>query len=606
MVYKFHIIYKIFQNKKPLKEHFSYFVIIGNKMAKKLRSLICTVVGHVDHGKTTILDQIRGTSIAAKEAGLITQNISCCELPLENMQKICKDLPQFKNIKLPGLIFIDTPGHMAFNNLRKRGGSLADIAILVIDVNEGIKDQTVESVEILRKNKTPFVIAANKIDLIPGYQNKKTLSLLEDINQQSETTREKLQNRLYDIVGKLAEHNVNSDRFDSIEDFTKTIAIVPLSAKNKKGLAELLLVICGLAQRFLEKNLNIDVNNAGRGTILEIKEERGVGTVLDAVLYDGTIKKGDTILIAGLEEPIKTKIKSIFQLDNKKLNSIEKAEAAAYIKIVAPETENVFAGMPLIVANEKNTSEKEESIQEEIEQVIVETDKEGVIVKADSLGSLEALIGLLKDNSILIKKASIGDINKKDIADASAEENPLYRIVLGFNVSVKEKSKEVKIVNKDIIYKIVDEYKEWEEKEKKKEEAKKIESLTRPFRFTVLPGTVFRQSHPAVVGVEILNGTLKINSKVMNESGKSLGEVKTIQLNGKDIKEAKKGEQVAIALPSVTMGRNLYENENIISDINEYEFRKLKETKQYLTPDEISVLKIISDIKRKENKLWGV
>src|SRR3989344_2156149 len=555
-------------------------------MTKKLRSLICTVVGHVDHGKTTILDQLRGTSVAAKEEGLITQNISCCELSLGNMQQICKEIPQFKTIKLPGLLFIDTPGHMAFNNLRKRGGSLADIAILVIDINEGIKDQTLESVEILRKNKTPLI--------------------LKDIESQSEQTKEKIQNKLYNIVGKLSESNLNSDRFDRIEDFTKNVAIVPLSAKNKKGLAELLLVLCGLAQKFLEKNLNVDISSDGKGTILEVKEEKGIGTTLDVILYDGTIKKNDIILIAGLNEPIKTKIKGIFQLDNKKLKAIEAVEAAAYVKIIAKDVEEVIAGMSLIVANEKDTEEKENLIQEEVEEVIIETDNEGVIVKADSLGSLEALIGLLKENDILIKRASIGDINKSDISIASAEENNLFKVILGFNVRLKEETKEVKIINKKFIYQIVDEYKEWESSEKRKEEAKQIESLQRPFRLTVLPGTVFRQSHPAVVGVEVINGILKIDSKIMNELGKSLGEVRTIQLNGEDIKEAKRGNQVAIALPSVTVGRNLFENENILSDLNEEEFRTLKDMKQFLETDEINLLKIIAEIKRKNNTLWGI
>lgn len=574
-------------------------------MTEKLRSLICTVVGHVDHGKTTILDQLRGTSVAAKEEGLITQNISCCELSLENMKQVCKDIPQFKTIKLPGLLFIDTPGHMAFNNLRKRGGSLADIAILVIDINEGMKDQTLESIEILRKNKTPFIIAANKIDLISGYQNKSP-SILNEIELQSESTKEKIQTKFYNIVGKLAEKNLNSDRFDRIDDFTKNIAIVPLSAKNKKGLAELLLVLCGLAQKFLEKNLNVDISSDGKGTVLEVKEEKGIGTALDVVLYDGTIRKGDTILIASLDEPIKTKVKGIFQLDNKKLKTIDETEAAAYVKIIATDVEEVIAGMPLIVANEKNTIEKEKKIQEEVEEVVIETDKDGVVVKADSLGSLEALIGLLKESKILIKKASIGDINKNDISIANAEENNLFKVILGFNVKTKEENKVVKIINKKIIYQIVDEYKEWESSERRKQEAKQIESLQRPFRLTVLPGTVFRQSNPAVVGVEIVNGVLKIDSKIMNELGKPLGEVRTIQLNGKDIKETKKGDQVAIALPGVTIGRNLFENENILSDLNEEEFRTLKDMKQFLETDEINLLKIIAEIKRKNNILWGV
>ncbi|MBU2639808.1 MAG: translation initiation factor IF-2 [Nanoarchaeota archaeon] len=572
---------------------------------KKLRNLICTVVGHVDTGKTTILDHLRGTSIASQEAGLITQNISCCELQFKGMQKICQINPEFKNIKLPGLLFIDTPGHIAFNNLRKRGGSLADIAILVIDVNEGIKDQTIESIEILKKNKTPFIIAANKVDLIPGYQDK-SQSILENIEAQSETTKIKIHTKIYEIVGRLAEYDLNADIFNRIEDFTKTIAIVPLSAKKEQGLADLLLVLCGLAQKFLEKNLNVNTEKDGKATILEVKEEKGVGLVLDTVVYDGNIKKGDTILIAGLQSPIKTKIKGLFTIENKKLKPIEKTEAASYVKIIALGTEDVIAGMPLIVANEKDTSEKEKDIQKEIEEVLIETDKKGVIVKADSLGSLEALIGLLKENKILIKKATIGDITKKDIADASAEENKLYRVILGFNVKLKEKTKEVKIINKDIIYKIVDEYKEFETNEKKTAEAEATESLPRPFKIMILQGCVFRQKNPAVVGVEIIEGIVKIGSKIMNENGKSLGEIRTIQLNGKDIKKAKRPEQVAIALPDVTVGRHIFENETLLSDFTEGEFRKIKELREFLSEPEKILLKQIAEIKRQNNKLWGV
>ena len=573
-------------------------------MPKTLRSLICTVVGHVDHGKTTILDQLRGSSIASQEAGLITQNISCCELPLENMQKVCKAIPEFKTIKLPGLLFIDTPGHMAFNNLRKRGGSLADIAILVIDINEGIKDQTLESIEILKKNKTPFIIAANKVDLIQNYQNKSP-SILQDIEQQQEKTKKQINTKIYEIVGKLSEHNINADIFNRIDDFTKSIAIVPLSAKNKKGLAELLLVLCGLAQKFLEGSLNVDVSKEGKATILEVKEEKGIGLTLDTILYDGNLKKGDKIIVGGIETPTVTKIKGLFKVENKKLVPIKKAEASSFIKITANDIEETVAGMPLIATKEKDLEKNKATIQKEIEEVLITTDKEGVIVKADTIGSLEALTALLKDNDIKIKKATIGDINKKDIADASAEENKLFKVILGFNVKA-QKSEDVKIISKDIIYKIVEDYKTWEEKENKSEETKALESISKPSMIRVLNGCVFRQKNPAVVGVEILKGSLKVESKVMNEIGKPLGEVKTVQLDGENIKEAKRTQQVAIALPSATVGRNLFENEMLISDFTEDEFRKLREMKKFLSAEEKSILKLVAEIKRKQEKLWGV
>ena len=351
--------------------------------------------------------------------------------------------------------------------------------------------------------------------------------------------------------------------------------------------------------------MNVDVSSEGKATILEVKEEKGVGIILDTVLYDGNIKKGDVIVIGSVEEPIVTKVKGIFKVENKKLSPISKSEAASFIKIVATDIGEVIAGMPLLVAN-NDLEEKKRKVEEEIEEVLIETDNEGVVVKADSLGSLEALVGLLKENDVPIKRASLGNITKKDIAEASAEENILFKTILAFNVKVIDSSKEVKIINKNIIYQIVDEYKEWEDSEKRKEETKVLNSIKRPFKLMIIPGCIFRQSNPAVVGVEVMQGVLRQDSRVMNESGKSLGEIDTVQLEGKSIKEAERGKQVAIAMPKIIANRHVFENEILYSDFNEEEFRRLKDMKSYLKEDEISILKVIAEIKRRENSLWGV
>ena len=142
------------------------------------------VLGHVDSGKTSILDKIRGTGVQGREAGGITQAIGASIIPIETIKKICGKLLDSLNIKLtlPGLLFIDTPGHAAFVNLRKRGGNLADIAILVININEGLMPQTIESINILKQYKTPFIIAVNKIDLVNGWRSQKEKSLLKSIS----------------------------------------------------------------------------------------------------------------------------------------------------------------------------------------------------------------------------------------------------------------------------------------------------------------------------------------------------------------------------------------------------------------------------------------
>ena len=567
-----------------------------------IRNLICAFVGHVDHGKTSIQDHIRGTFIVKQEPGAITQKISCSSVDVESIKKLCKGMLS-KEIKIPGFLFLDTPGHASFTNLRKRGGNLADIAVLVIDINEGLKPQTIEAIEILRHYKTPFVIAANKIDLIDGFR-KNSSYIIENLNSLSTNYQEALDNKIYETVGKLAEINLISERFDRIDDFTKQVAIVPTSAKIGLGIPELLLVLLGLAQKYLEKDLEVDINKPAKGTILEIREEKGIGNVLDAVIYDGHLKKDDVIVIGGLEKPIETKVRSLFLKEGKSVSVNEINAAANVIISVVDSDSEIYAGMPFIVANE-NAEKIKEDIQKEVEEVLIQVDKEGVVVKADSLGSLEALLSLLKEKNIKIRKASIGDISKKDIMEASSDNETINRVILAFNVKQTEKSSEVKVFNFEVIYKIVDEYEEWFRKEKIRLQTEELRYINRPCKIELMPQFVFRQSNPAVVGVEIIGGILKPGMSLMKD-GKEVTEVKGIQDKGDNIPEAGKGKQVAVSFTNITIGRQINSNDILYSNINEENFRKLKKLKANLSEDELKIMKEIAEIKRKENPVWGV
>ena len=411
------------------------------------RQPITIVMGHVDSGKTSLLDWIRGTAIVKSEPGAITQTISSTNLPIETLKKIMGPLVEqlkFK-ITIPGILLIDSPGHAAFNNLRKRGGNLADLAILVVNIIEGIKEQTLECIQILKQYKTPFIIALNKIDLLSGYHSENTF-LLENIAKQTERVKQELDKRLYDLVGKFAELGLNTERFDRVQDYTKQIAMVPTSAITGEGIKELLMVMTGLAQKYLEKDLEI-TDQKGKATILEVKEEKGLGVTLDLILYDGIMKKNDLVVIGTLDKPLETKIRTLFLPDIKgKYKPIDSVSAAIGIKISAPDVKEVIPGMPVLVTTPSTKKEDIEKIKKEVSEVLLEVDKEGVIVKAESLGSLEALIGLLKEQKILIKKASIGNITKKDLADAKAEEDILNKTILGFNVKADYTDPEVKII----------------------------------------------------------------------------------------------------------------------------------------------------------------
>ena len=449
-----------------------------------IRQPICVLLAHVDHGKTSILDSIRDSSVADKEAGGITQNITAHSIELKKIQETCGDLLKNINLTIPGILFIDSPGHEAFTTLRKRGGNIADIAILVIDINEGAKPQTLEAIEILKNSKTPFVVALNKLDRVGGFNSNKK-PILQNIKEQQDFVQTDIETKLYKIVQTLHEHGLQSERFDRVKDHTKQVAIIPCSAKTKDGLPELLMVISGLAQKFLEGSLETDLEKPAKGTILEVTEEKGIGKTLDVVIYDGKIEQNDTILIGTLDEPIKTKVKCLFKYEKSKLKEQKEVHASAGIKISAPDLDEAIPGMPLRVANEK---EKEiiKELQQEIDEVTIDTDNEGIIAKADTLGSLEALISLLKDKNVKIKKAAIGNITKNDIAEASSNEDPLNQVVVGFNVKVLEESKDVKIITNEVVYKIVDDIVEYKEKKSKELESKEFENLVKPFKLKIM------------------------------------------------------------------------------------------------------------------------
>ena len=584
------------------------------------RQPIVTFVGHIDHGKTTLQDFIRHSSTAQTEAGKITQHIGSSNIPIEAIKKLCGSLLDSLKISItiPGLLFIDTPGHAAFTNLRRRGGNLADIAILVIDIREGIMPQTAECIEILKQYRTPFIIALNKIDLLPGWQSKNSF-LLQNINSQGESVRKIIETKLYEIVGKLSELGFNSERFDRIEDYTKQISIVPTSASTGEGIPELLMVLTGLAQKFLEKSLKINAEGNAKGTVLEVKEEKGIGTTLDVIIYDGKLKHNDTIVIGTLSEPIVTKVRALLEpsplkdmRDRKtKFQQVKEASAAMGIKVSAPGIGEVVAGMPLRSCNAEDVEKVKGEIRKEVEEVVIETDKNGIVIKADSLGSLEALAKLLREKKIDVKKASIGNISKKDISDAqtSHEADPLQSAILGFNVNILsdiQLQKNVKILTNNVIYKLIEDFEKWQEDEKKRMESGEIEFLVRPCKIQLLKGYVFRQNNPAVVGVDVLAGTLKAGTPLMKSDGSPLTEAKSIQDNQETAEKAERGKQVAVSLPKVTIGRQLSENDILYSAIPEEHFRKLKDLKKHLSEEEKELLKEIASIMREKNPVWGI
>jgi len=594
---------------------------------RRLRQPIVVVLGHVDHGKTTLLDRIRGTVVAAKEPGLITQHVGASVVPASVIEKLAEPLKKLIPFKLtiPGLLFIDTPGHELFTNLRRRGGSVADFAILVVDINEGFQPQTYESIEILKQRKVPFIVAANKIDKIPGWKPHPNTPFIVSYRKQAPRVQEELERRLWDnVVAKLYEVGFQADRFDRIKDFTKTVAVVPVSAKTGEGIAELLAVLAGLAQRYLQNRLRF-AEGPAKGVILELREQPGVGTAADVIIYDGVLRRGDIIVTGGLSGPVITRVRALLmpkplqeiRVAKRELEPVEEVYAAAGVRVVAPGIEEAVAGAPIVVARgEEEAKQLAEAIRREIEALRVKTDKEGVVVKADTLGSLEALVEALRRRGIPIRYADVGNVSKRDVVEAvaSREMNKHYGVILAFNVRVLPEAEEeakkhgIVIFRHNVIYRLIEEFEDWLRKLREEERRRELEQLVRPGKIRILPGYVFRRSNPAIVGVEVLGGVIKPGYPLMREDGKRVGTIHQIQDRGKSVQEARAGMSVAVSIRGhVLVGRHIDEGDVLYTDIPErHAVLWLTKYKSELSDDEKMVLKEIIKIKRKQNPAYAV
>jgi translation initiation factor 5B len=582
-------------------------------------------LGHVDSGKTSLLDKIRGTGVQAREAGGITQHIGASFLPTDTLKKICG--PLFAKMsggkeEIPGLLVIDTPGHEIFTNLRARGGSAADIAILVVDVNRGFQPQTNESLKILQSRKVPFVIALNKVDMISGWKKTATQFISQSVKEQDPSVQTALDEALYNVVGTLSILGYNSEAFYRVKDFTKEVSIVPVSARSGEGMPELLAVLVGLTQQYMQKKLD-QTDKPTRGIVLEVKEEVGLGITANIILIDGHLKKGDSIVVAKRDSTIVTKPKAILlpkPLDEMrdprdKFRPVNDVVAAAGIKIASPELEGVLPGSPVYATNdEQKIEEFKKMVESEMKSVFVKTDSKGVILKCDTIGSLEALTDMLKRQSVPVSVADIGPVTRRDVVEALAvkEHDRHLGVVIAFNVKTLQDAQEeaeanhIRIFQDQVIYSLLDNYLNWVREDTANEEDAIFQEITPICKFTFLKGYIFRKNNPAVFGVRVDVGSLKQKVHVMNVNGRRIGNVHQIQDNGKNVDVAKKGQEVAISIQNVTIGRQISEEEVFYSMPNSNEAKLLlKQFLHKLNPEEQSTLKEIVEIQRKTNPAYG-
>ena len=587
-----------------------------------LRTPIVAVLGHVDHGKTSLLDRIRGSAVAEGESGAITQHIGATAVPLSVISEIAGDLVDPEDFDLPGLLFIDTPGHHSFSTLRSRGGALADIAILVVDVNDGFQPQTLEAVDILSRTQTPFVVAANKIDTVAGWNPTPEAPSQVTIDAQADRVQDYLDENLYELIGDLSDNGFSADMYWRVQDFGNNVGVVPVSAETGEGIPDLLTVLMGLSQRYMRDEMAVDAGGPAAGTVLEVTDTQGFGTTVDAIVYDGTIREDDRIVVGGVEEPIVTDVRALLRprplseiRTEREFETVPEVAAADGIKVAAPDLDDAMAGAPVRAVRDRPVEDVVAEVQAELAGIEVTTEEEGVVVKADTLGSLEALASTLEGAEIPVVRAEVGAVAPRDVRVAETANEPTNEAVLAFGVEVLDDARDlaeqegVEVFDHDVIYRLVEEYEEHVEAIERAQQDQILENITRPARFEVLDDHVFRQSDPAVVGVEVRGGTLRRNTRVALFEGDEpdrVGILQSIQDEGEDVDELRTGERAAVSIDGPTVGRDFDGGDVLWTEIPEKHAKILEqELTEDISADEREVLSMYLEKRRDRDPFWG-
>lgn len=493
---------------------------------------------------------------------------------------------------------------------------------MVVDAIRGFEAQTYESIEILKSRRVPFVIALNKIDLLPGWRVGPSPSLADSLKIQDKSVIDKLDESIYVVVGTLSRLGFRSEAFYRAKDFAREVAIVPVSAKTGEGIPELLTVLVGLTQQYLRSRLAV-TSELARGIILEVKEEAGLGHTANLILLDGELKVGNNIVLSKRDGAIASRVKAIFMpkpLDEMRdprdrFTSVEKVVAAAGVKIVTPDLEGVLAGSPMQEIKDLEKADKiKRKIESEVSSVFISTDKVGVVVKSDTLGTLEAIVDMLKRREVPIRIADIGPVTRRDVVEASTVKSVdlYYGVIIAFGVKLlpdaeeEALSKGIKVFKDPIVYNLIQNYIDWATSEREKAERKDFEAITPSCKIRVLKGFVFRRSNPAIFGVEVLSGRLRQKATLMNDQGKIVGTIEQIQDKSEKINEAPTNAQVAISMQEPIIGRHINEEDILYTLPKENDVKLLlSKFKDRLSDNEIKILNETTEIRRKASPLWA-
>lgn len=597
--------------KKEIQEISSPAVKETAKNPKKdLRSPICCILGHVDTGKTKLLDKIRQTNVQGGEAGGITQQIGATYFPIEAIKQKTASMAKFEKqtFDVPGLLVIDTPGHESFSNLRSRGSSLCNIAILVIDIMHGLEQQTLESIRLLRDRRAPFVVALNKIDRLYDWKATPNNSFRDSFEQQTRAVKDEFHTRLSQIQLALAEQGLNSELYYKNKNMAKYVSIVPTSAVTGEGVPDLLWLLLELTQKRMSKQL-MYLSHV-EATILEVKVVEGFGTTIDVILSNGYLREGDRIVLCGMNGPIATNIRALLTpqpLRELRLKSEyvhhKEVKAALGVKIAANDLEKAVSGSRLLVVGpEDDEEELMDDVMDDLTGLLdsVDTSGKGVVVQASTLGSLEALLDFLKDMKIPVMSIGLGPVYKRDVMKASTmlEKAPEYAVMLCFDVKVDKEAEQyaeqegIKIFNADIIYHLFDSFTAYQQQLLEQRRKDFLDYAIFPCVLHTLQ--IINKRGPMIVGVDVIEGCLRIGTPICavrtdpttkERNVLLLGKVMSLEINHQPVTEVRKGQTaagVAVRLEDPSgqqpiWGRHVDESDTLYSMISRKSIDTLKD-----------------------------
>ena len=589
--------------------------------SKDLRSPIICFLGHVDVGKTKLLDYLRQTNVQDNEAGGITQQIGSTYFPIDKIKETIDRVAPKKKMEynIPGFLIIDTPGHESFINLRSRGSGICDFVILVVDLLKGLEKQTIESIELLKLRKTPFVIALNKLDLVYGWNNNPGESSARGYKKQTKDIQQRIDSLVNRILIQMAEQGLNAQLYWKNFDPKGTISMIPLSAHTGEGVPDLLIMISLMIQRFL--STKVSYSNEFKATVLEVKPIKGLGTTLDVILVNGVINRGDRIVVCGINGPIVTTVRDLLTTQPMKELRIkspylhyDSIRAAQGVKILANDLEQAVAGSSVYVVH--NISEQEEgynNVMEEYDNLKTGLNRDGigVYVQASTMGGLEALLHFLRKSDVPVVGFGIGPVTKTDVIKASVMYTrgiSQYSVILAFDVPISadirteaDKS-HVRIFEADIIYHLLDSFNNYVRSiEEANRETASQDAIT-PCILEILPNCIFNNRNPIIIGVLVKEGELRIGTPlcVTGKNTLELGSVTKIELNHRERDIAREGEEVAISIEgpnNYCYGRQFDHTQKLYSKLSRLSIDSLKEFfRDTLTPVRV---RLIIKIKKK-------